>query len=66
MAAGVRTRLRCKEPIQITEQEDLATSGGNSLYYATRPCGTSNEKARHELTFRSRSLELPQSRAVSV
>jgi hypothetical protein len=45
MAAGVRTRLRGAEPIQITEQEALATSGGDSVYYATRVRGASNEKA---------------------
>ena len=33
------------EPIQITEQEALATSGGDSVYYATRLRGASNEKA---------------------
>ena len=44
----------CKapEPIQITEQEALATSGGDSVDYATRLRGASNEKARHELNFR--------------
>ncbi len=45
------------EPLQITEQEALATSGADSVYYATRPRGASNEKARHELNFRPRPLE---------
>ena len=54
------------EPIQITEQEALATSGADSVYYATRLRGASNEKARHELNFRPRPLEWLQSRAVPV
>ena len=33
------------EPIQITEQEALATYGSDSVYYATRLRGASNEKA---------------------
>jgi 2-alkyl-3-oxoalkanoate reductase len=45
------------EPLQITEQEALATSGADSVYYATRLRGASNEKARHELNFRPRPLE---------
>ena len=48
---------RAPEPLQITEQEALATSGADSVYYATRPRGASNEKARHELNFRPRPLE---------
>jgi len=54
------------EPIQITEQEALATSGADSVYYATRLRGASNEKARHKLNFRPRPLEWLQSRAVPV
>jgi 2-alkyl-3-oxoalkanoate reductase len=45
------------EPLQISEQEALATSGADSVYYATRLRGASNEKARHELNFRPRPLE---------
>jgi 2-alkyl-3-oxoalkanoate reductase len=45
------------EPLRITEQEALATSGADSVYYATRLRGASNEKARHELNFRPRPLE---------
>jgi nucleoside-diphosphate-sugar epimerase len=45
------------EPLQITEQEALATSGADSVYYGTRLRGASNEKARHELNFRPRRLE---------
>jgi hypothetical protein len=44
------------EPLQITEQEALAASGADSVYYATRLRGASNEKARHELNFRPRPL----------
>jgi nucleoside-diphosphate-sugar epimerase len=46
-----------QEPFQITEQEALATSGADSVYYATRLRGASNEKARNELNFRPRPLE---------
>jgi len=53
------------EPPQIAEQEALATSGAESVYYATRLRGASNEKARHELNFRPRPLEWLQERAVS-
>jgi nucleoside-diphosphate-sugar epimerase len=52
------------EPLQITEQEALATSGADSVYYATRLRGASNEKARHELNFRPRPLEWLQGPAV--
>ena len=52
------------EPLQITEQEALATSGADSVYYATRLRGASNEKARHELNFRPRPLEWLRGRAV--
>jgi 2-alkyl-3-oxoalkanoate reductase len=45
------------EPLQITEQEALATSGADSVYYGTRLRGASNEKARRELNFRPRPLE---------
>jgi nucleoside-diphosphate-sugar epimerase len=48
---------RAPEPPQITEQEALATSGADSVYYATRLRGASNEKARNELNFRPRPLE---------
>jgi len=52
------------EPLQITEQEGLATFGADSVYYATRLRGASNEKARHELNFRPRPLEWLEARAV--
>jgi len=52
------------EPLQITEQEALVTSGADSVYYATRLRGASNEKARRELNFRPRPLEWLQERAV--
>ncbi len=45
------------EPLQVTEQEALTTSGADSVYYATRLRGASNEKARHEFNFRPRPLE---------
>src|SRR5580692_3948322 len=52
------------EPVEISEQEALATSGPDSVYYATRLRGASNEKARHELNFHPRPLEWLQARAV--
>lgn len=45
------------EPPQITEQQALATSGADSVYYATRLRGASNEKAKREMNFRPRPLE---------
>ena len=45
------------EPPQITEQQALAASGADSVYYATRLRGASNEKARNELNFQPRPLE---------
>jgi len=45
------------EPPQATEQQALATSGADSVYYATRLRGASNEKAKRELNFRPRPLE---------
>ena len=45
------------EPPRVSEQEALATSGVDSVYYATRLRGASNQKARHEFNFRPRPLE---------
>jgi nucleoside-diphosphate-sugar epimerase len=45
------------EPPRVSEQEALATSGADSVYYATRLRGASNQKARHEFNFRPRPLE---------
>ena len=45
------------EPPRVTEQQALATSGADSVYYATRLRGASNEKAKRELNFRPRRLE---------
>ena len=44
------------EPPQATEQQALAKSGADSVYYATRLRGASNEKAKRELNFRPRPL----------
>jgi len=52
------------EPLQITEQEALETSGADSVYYGTRLRGASNEKARHELNFHPRPLEWLRERAM--
>jgi 2-alkyl-3-oxoalkanoate reductase len=45
------------EPLLLTEEEALATFGGDTVYYATRLRGASNEKAKRELHFRPRPLE---------
>lgn len=44
-------------PPKVTEQDALASSGADSVYYATRLRGASNEKAKRELNFRPRPLE---------
>ena len=44
-------------PPRISEEEALRASGPDTVYYATRLRGASNEKARRELAFRPRSLE---------
>jgi nucleoside-diphosphate-sugar epimerase len=44
-------------PPQITEEEALAAFGPDTVYYATRLRGASNEKAKRELNFQSRPLE---------
>lgn len=45
------------EPPRITEQEALEAVGADSVYYATRLRGASNQKARLELNFQPRPLE---------
>jgi 2-alkyl-3-oxoalkanoate reductase len=44
-------------PPQITEEEALAAFGPDTVYYATRLRGASNEKAKRELNFHPRPLE---------
>lgn len=44
-------------PPRMTEQEGLATLGPDTVYYATRLRGASNEKAKRELNFQPRPLE---------
>ena len=44
-------------PPQIGEEEALAGFGPDTVYYATRLRGASNEKARRELNFQPRRLE---------
>ena len=45
------------EPPRVTEKEALDTFGADTVYYATRLRGASNEKAKRELKFRPRRLE---------
>ena len=44
-------------PSQITEEEALAAFGPDTVYYATRLRGASNEKAKRALNFQPRRLE---------
>jgi nucleoside-diphosphate-sugar epimerase len=44
-------------PLAITEEEAFAAFGPDTVYYATRLRGASNEKAKHELNFQPRPLE---------
>ena len=44
-------------PPKVTEEEALAAVGPDTVYYATRLRGASNEKAKRELNFRPRPLE---------
>jgi hypothetical protein len=57
MAARICSRVRRSRTTQVTEQQALATVGADSVYYATRLRGASNEKAKRELSFRPRPLE---------
>jgi len=44
-------------PMRMTEEEALRASGPDTVYYATRLRGASNEKAKRELSFAPRPLE---------
>jgi len=44
------------QPSRITEEEALAAFGPDTVYYATRLRGASNEKAKRELNFQPRPL----------
>ena len=44
-------------PSRVTEEEALAAFGPDTVYYATRLRGASNEKAKREFNFRPRPLE---------
>lgn len=44
-------------PLAITEEEAFAAFGPDTVYYATRLRGASNEKAKRELNFQPRPLE---------
>ena len=49
--------VRAPAPPRMTEEEALRAFGPDTVYYATRLRGASNEKARLELNFQSRPLE---------
>jgi 2-alkyl-3-oxoalkanoate reductase len=44
-------------PARITEEEALVAFGADTVYYATRLRGASNEKAKREFKFQPRPLE---------
>jgi nucleoside-diphosphate-sugar epimerase len=44
-------------PSRVSEEEALAAFGPDTVYYATRLRGASNEKAKREINFQSRLLE---------
>ena len=44
-------------PPRMTEEEALGAFGPDTVYYATRLRGASNEKAKRELNFEPRPLE---------
>ena len=58
--------VRAPEPPHVTEQEALVTAGADAVYYATRPRGASNEKAKRALHLRPRrwsgypAVEIPE------
>ena len=49
--------LGASAPRETTEAEALRTAGADSIYYATRLRGASNERAKRECGFRPRPLE---------
>jgi nucleoside-diphosphate-sugar epimerase len=50
-------RLGAPLPPHVTEAQALASSGEDAVYYGTKLCGASNEKARKDLKFQPRRLE---------
>jgi nucleoside-diphosphate-sugar epimerase len=56
LPAFART-VGARRPPSVTEQQAMDTFGEDSVYYAMRLRGASNEKARRELQFRPRPLE---------
>jgi nucleoside-diphosphate-sugar epimerase len=49
--------LGAPEPPAVPEAEALRDAGADSVYYATKLRGASNQKAKRKLTFRPRPLE---------
>lgn len=49
--------LAAPPPPNITEEEGLKIKGMDSVYYATKLRGASNQKAKQEFNFKPRSLE---------
>jgi nucleoside-diphosphate-sugar epimerase len=49
--------VRAPVPLRVTEEEALAAFGPDTVYYATRLRGASNEKAKRALNFQPRPLE---------
>jgi 2-alkyl-3-oxoalkanoate reductase len=49
--------LAAPEPPTVSEEQALQNAGADSVYYATKLRGASNQKAKAKLTFRPRPLE---------
>lgn len=47
------------EPPTVPEEQALRNSGPDTVYYATKLRGASNQKAKRQLAFRPRALEWP-------
>jgi nucleoside-diphosphate-sugar epimerase len=54
---GFAQSMGAPPPSHFTEAQALATAGEDAVYYGTKLCGASNEKARRVLQFEPRPLE---------
>jgi nucleoside-diphosphate-sugar epimerase len=54
---GFAQSLGAPQPPHVTEAQALAAAGEDAVYYGTKLCGASNQKARRDLKFQPRRLE---------
>jgi nucleoside-diphosphate-sugar epimerase len=54
---GFAKSLGAPPPPHVTEAQALAAAGEDAVYYGTKLCGASNDKARRDLKFQPRLLE---------